>query len=149
MVAHEASPEFAWTAATFPAQRYVWFALKDPRVLRSTVLWHSNGGRHYAPWNGRHISVLGMEDVTAYFDRGLAESAEANSVNRQGIATSLTLSPKLPLTVNYIMAVTAIPRGWGRVTAITPAKNGVVLESDKGKPVRVPLDFNFLNSKPL
>jgi hypothetical protein len=51
MVAHEATPEFAWTAVIFPEQRYVWFALKNPRLLRS------NGGRHYAPWHGRHVSV--------------------------------------------------------------------------------------------
>ncbi len=67
MITHEAAPDFAWTAVTFPAQRYVWFALKDPRVLRSTVLWHSNGGRHYAPWSGRHTGVLGLEDVTSLF----------------------------------------------------------------------------------
>ena len=89
MVVHEATPDFAWTAVTFPAQRYVWFALKDPRVLRSTVLWHSNGGRHYPPWNGRHVNVLGMEDVTTYFHFGLAESARPNSISRRGFPTCL------------------------------------------------------------
>jgi hypothetical protein len=37
---------FAWSTVTFPEQRYVWFALKDPRILRETVFWMSNGGRH-------------------------------------------------------------------------------------------------------
>ncbi|HEY5792469.1 MAG TPA: hypothetical protein VIS74_04170, partial [Chthoniobacterales bacterium] len=78
----------AWTAAAFPREGFVWFALKDPRVLASTVFWHSNGGRHYAPWNGRHRGVLGLEEVTSYFHTGLAESAAPNPVSARGIPTS-------------------------------------------------------------
>jgi hypothetical protein len=147
MMAHEASPDFAWTAVTFPAQRYVWFALKDPRVLRSTVMWISNGGRHYPPWNGRHINVMGLEDVTSYFHLGLAESAKPNPVSRRGIATHLTLTSHRPLTVNYIMAVAAIPKNWGRVKTIVPSPKGVTLKSDKGRTVEAPLDPGFLYSK--
>lgn len=113
MITHEVSPDFAWTAVTFPSEHYVWFALKDPRVLRSTVLWISNGGRHYPPWNGRHVSVMGLEDVTSYFHLGLAESARPNPVSKRGIATYLTLKANTPLTVNYIMGVAATPREMG------------------------------------
>jgi hypothetical protein len=67
MLSARTGTRFGWTAVTFPQQRYVWFALKNPAVLASTVLWHSNGGRHYAPWSGRHRGVLGLEDVTSYF----------------------------------------------------------------------------------
>jgi hypothetical protein len=147
MMAHQASSDFAWTAVTFPTQRYVWFALKDPRVLRSTVMWISNGGRHYAPWNGRHVNVMGLEDVTSYFHLGLAESAKPNPVSRRGIATHLTLKSSSPLTVNYIMAVAAIPKNWGRVKSIVPSPKGVTLKSDKGRAVHAPLDLNFLYSK--
>ena len=147
MMAHQASPEFAWTAVTFPAERYVWFALKDPRVLTSTVLWISNGGRHYAPWNGRHVSVMGLEDVTSYFHLGLAESAKPNPVSKRGIATHLTLKANSPLTVNYIMAVAAIPKNWGRVKSIVRSAKGVTLKSDKGRTVHAPLDVDFLYSK--
>ena len=51
---------FAWTAVAFPQQRQVWFALKDPRLLRATIFWISNGGRYYPPWNGRHRNVMGL-----------------------------------------------------------------------------------------
>jgi hypothetical protein len=146
MIVHEATPRFAWTAVTFPQQRYVWFALKDPRVLRSTVFWLSNGGRHYSPWNGRHVNVMGLEDVTSYFDYGLAESARPNSINRRGITTCLQLRAETPLVVNYIMAVAAIPAGWGRVKTITSDAVGAVLRSDWGRTVRVPLDVDFLYS---
>ena len=144
MVTHEAMPDFAWTAVTFPKQRYVWFALKDPRVLRSTVMWISNGGRHYAPWNGRHVSVMGLEDVTSYFHLGLAESARPNPVNQRGIATALTLKASTPLTVNYIMAVAAVPENWGRVEVITPDAQGVTLRPTQGETIRVPIDTGFL-----
>ena len=50
--------DFAWNAVVFPEEGYLWFCLKNPRVLQHTILWHSNGGRHYAPWNGRHRNVL-------------------------------------------------------------------------------------------
>jgi hypothetical protein len=108
------------------------------------VMWISNGGRHYAPWNGRHVNVMGLEDVTSYFHLGLAESARPNPVSRRGIATHLTLKSGSPLTVNYIMGVAAIPAKWGRVKTITPDSKGVVLQSDQGRSVHAPLDLGFL-----
>jgi len=144
MVTHEAMSDFAWTAVTFPEEGYVWFALKDPRVLRSTVFWLSNGGRHYPPWNGRHVNVMGLEDVTSYFHLGLEESARPNPVNQRSIATALTLKASVPLTVNYIMGVAAIPQGWGRILVITPDAHGVTLRPTQGGTIRVPLDIGFL-----
>src|SRR5260370_37073653 len=52
LVSDDKAP-FAWTAVSFPKQRFVWFALKDPRVLRETVFWISNGGRHHPPSDRR------------------------------------------------------------------------------------------------
>ena len=146
MVVHEARPDFAWTAAAFPEERYVWFALKDPRVLRSTVMWISHGGRHYAPWNGRHAGVMGLEDVTSYFHYGLAESARPNPVSRRGFPTALPLRAAAPLAVSYIMAVAAIPAGFDRVREIRrdPQGGGVRLLSPGGRSVAVPLDTSFL-----
>lgn len=149
MFVHEDRPDFAWTAVAFPKQRYVWFALKDPRVLRSTVFWITNGGRHYAPWSGRHINVMGLEEVTSYFHYGLAESAQPNDVSRQGWATSMALSPAKPLAVNYIMGVAEIPEDFERVKSIKPGKDSITLVSTGNHRVQVPLDTEFLYSKPL
>jgi hypothetical protein len=146
MIVHESDPDFAWTAVSFPQERYVWFALKDPRVLASTVLWLSNGGRHYSPWEGRHVNVMGIEDVTSYFHLGLAASARPNPVSRRGIATHRAFKPDAPFTVNYIMGVAAIPRGWDRVKNITRNVDGIVLHPGKGRAVHVPLDPQFLYS---
>lgn len=144
MLTADAKLPFAWTAVTFPKERYVWFALKDPRVLRHTVFWISNGGRHYPPWNGRHVSVMGLEDITGYFHHGLAESAAQNPLNRRGIPTTLMLDPKKPAAINYIMAVAAIPAGFDRVKAIRKTAEGVELVAASGKRASGAVDVGFL-----
>ena len=142
---------FAWTAVTFPQECYVWFALKDPRILRQTVLWLSHGGRHYAPWNGRHVNVLGLEEVTSYFHYGLAESAAKNPLSARECPTCHHFNLETPLTVNYIMAVAAIPKGFDRVVAIIPAANGqsIQLISRSQRKICVALDLNFLGLEKL
>ena len=143
IVADDRQP-FAWTAVTFAKERFVWFALKDPRVLRNTVFWISNGGRHYAPWSGRHVNVMGLEEVTAYFHPGLAESVADNPIARTGHPTTVTLDPKRPTTINYIMAVVPIPAGFDEVKSIEPADRAVRINSNSGKSVQVPLSLEFL-----
>lgn len=137
---------FAWTAAVFPAERYVWFALKDPRVLRSTVLWMSNGGRHYEPWNGRHVNVMGLEEVTGYFHLGLAESVRPNHLSRMGYPTAVRLDKRKALTVNYIMGVARIPNGFGPVKRINAKTSGIVVMTGAGgHRIEIPLNLKFLH----
>ncbi|MEP6664344.1 MAG: hypothetical protein ABJC04_11850, partial [Verrucomicrobiota bacterium] len=135
-----------WTAVTFPTKGYVWFALKDSCVLRQTILWLSNGGRRYAPWNRRHVNVMGLEEVTSYFHYGLAESAKKNPLTAKGAQTCYHLQTKKPLVVNYIMAVAAIPSGFDRVAKISPSfdQQSVQLISRSGQSVSVPVALEFL-----
>jgi hypothetical protein len=136
---------FAWTAVAFPEQGYAWFALKDPRVLNSTLLWISNGGRYAAPWNGRHTAVMGLEEITGYFDYGVAASVKRRFSVRPAHATTWPQRSDRPLVVNYIMALAAIPRGFGRVRAIVPVPGGVELRAGAARPVRAALDTGFLS----
>ncbi len=147
MIVSDPNTAFSWTAVTFPEQRFVWFALKNPRVLRQTILWISNGGRHYPPWSGRHVNVLGLEEVTAFFHLGLAESARSNPLSQKGFPTSVTLDPRKPLVVPYIMAVARVPRGFDRVVEIQPstARQSVSLHSASGKEVAAEIDLDFLD----
>ena len=135
-----------WSAVTFPQERWVFLQLKDPEVLRNTLLWHSNGGRHYAPWNGRHRGVLGLEETTSYFHFGLAESAKPNALSRAGCPTAVMLSPKKPLRVAHIFAVAAIPRGFDLVADVRRAAGGVTLISASGRQVDVAVDTDFLRN---
>jgi hypothetical protein len=145
LVSNVAAP-FACTAVTFPQQRYVWFALKDPRILPETVFWLSNGGRHYPPWNSRHINVMGLEEVCSYFHSGLAESARKNPISARGFPTSVALNPKKPLVVPYIMGVARIPIGFDRVVSIRAAEGNrsIVLESASGRKAKAAVHLDFL-----
>ena len=150
MLSADPRDRIGWTVVAFPRQRFAWFALKDPRVLASTIFWISNAGRHYAPWSGRHINVMGIEDVTANFHRGLAESAAANPISRSGIPTHVKLNPTKPLVVNYIMGVVALPTSYDgsqiRLLSSTDGK-GIVLTWKSGGSVASPVDTSFLYTR--
>jgi hypothetical protein len=147
MILSDVERPFAWTAVVFPKLRLVWFAIKEPRVLRGTIFWISNGGRHYPPWNGRHVNVMGLEEVTSYFHFGLAESARKNPLTDRGFTTCLQLNPQRPLIVNYIMGAAKVPAGFDRVVAIEPAEGGtaITLTSAGGKTVMAALALDFLS----
>lgn len=144
-IAHQDTANFAWMAVAFPREGYAWFSLKDPRVLPTTILWISNGGRHYPPWNGRHVNVMGLEDVNSFFPLGIAPAEKPNPINRTGCKTVATLTPEKPTLVNYIMAVAAIPRGFSLVQKIVPTSTGVTLVSPARHRVSVKLDLPFLH----
>lgn len=146
MVCAKPGGDFAWSAAVFSREGYVWFSLKDPRVLASTVMWHSNGGRHYAPWNGRHRGVLALEEVTGHFHDGLAESAARNALNARGVPTVLTLNRRRPTVVNVIMGVAAVPAGFDQVKTIERGEGAVILTGSGQRRVTVPLDWEFLHA---
>lgn len=137
----------AWSTVTFANCGYLWFSLRDTAVLNSTILWFSHGGRHYAPWNGRHRGVLGVEDVTGNFHFGLAESADQNPRAEQGIPTSLRLTRRQPTEVNYIMGIVPIPADFDRVKAIRFTTGGIVLRSHSGLRIEHQVDWGFVASK--
>ena len=144
MLVADPSVKIGWNAVAFPEEGYVWFALRNPRVLTSTVLWISNGGRHYPPWNGRHVNVMGVEDVTAWFHYGLAESAEPNPLTALGYKTHQVLSAEKPMMVRYIMGVAPIGKHFERVANIRVGDNAMTLEGEAGEAVKVPVDVKFL-----
>lgn len=144
MIHHWDADDFAWAAVVFPEKQFVWFSLKNPAYLASTVLWHSNGGRHYAPWNGRHRGVLGVEEVTAYFHLGLAASLARNPWKEKGVPTSLNFARRKPTRVPYIMGVAALPAGFDAVQTIRRTATGIRLQSRRGQPIDHVVDLSFL-----
>jgi hypothetical protein len=137
--------DFAWSAVSFPDERYVWFALKNPESLHNTVLWLSNRGRYYAPWSGRHECVLGIEEVTSYFHYGLAESVAANPVSDLGYPTFETFDPSESCEIRYLFGVAATPPGFGRVNAIEPSGEQAITITDRaGTSVQASVDWHFV-----
>ena len=136
----------AWTAVAFPEEGYVWFSLRDPRVLASTLLWMSNGGRYYAPWNGRHVNVMGVEDITGFFHVGLAESVAGNALSARGLRTHHDLDAQTPFAVKYIMGLAAIPNNFERVNDLIVEPDSVTLVGANGLTIRTPVNTAFLKA---
>ncbi|MBF9037439.1 hypothetical protein LSUCC0246_02800 [Rhodobacterales bacterium LSUCC0246] len=63
VVGIEASDHYlGWTAVTRPVEGDLFLSLRAAKAMPMTMLWHSNGGRDYAPWSGRHFGCLGVEE---------------------------------------------------------------------------------------
>jgi len=78
----------------------------DATVFPSLLLWVSNRGRDYAPWNGRHLA-LGVEPVCAAFDLGPAVSTAPNPIAAGGTTTAHAFDPDHPFTTRYRIGVEA------------------------------------------
>jgi hypothetical protein len=135
----------AWTTATNTDAGYVWFSLKDPGVLRTTVFWIENHGRHGHPWNGRN-NCLGLEDVTSHFADGLAASIRENTLTREGVKTAVELKGGEPFVVNYIQGVVRIPAGFDVVEKLEFSPGKVTFISVGGPRVTAPVKHEFLKS---
>jgi hypothetical protein len=137
--------DLGWAAVTFPARGYLWFSLKNRRLLPSTALWCSNGGRHYPPWSGRHRGVLGVEDVIGALPLGLAASARRNAFSRAGVPTVLQLSPEFPVVIPYVMGVVPVPPEFGGVAHVQIEPRKLIFTDAAGHVVVHPVDTRFLN----
>lgn len=135
----------AWMTATFTDSNYVWFSLKDPAVLSTTVFWIENHGRHGHPWNGRN-NCLGLEDVTAHFADGLKASTEDNILSKEGVRTAVELKSDKPTTVNYIQGVVKVPEGFEMVRTLEFSPGQVTFVSTTGKKVTAPVRHEFLKT---
>lgn len=146
MVVADRKPAFAWTAATCAEGGWVWFGLKNPRVLPQTLVWFSNGGRDYAPWNGRHRNAIGLEEICGYFHLGHAASIADNPVVASGSPTAITLTPDAPTVVSYMFGLAAVPSDFGAVRDIVGAAGGVTLIDTNGRTVFAACDLNFITA---
>jgi len=124
----------------------VWISLKDPRTLPSTLFWISNGGRHGAPWSGRHLRRLALEEVCGHFSDGL-EISKQNRLKAEGVPTTLAFKAKEAKSIRNIHLVHPVAPGFGRVERIDPGGNGtyITVTGSQGKTARVPVDWAFLH----
>ncbi|MCY3020722.1 MAG: hypothetical protein NTW87_17025, partial [Planctomycetota bacterium] len=123
----------------------LWFSMRDPNILPTTVFWIENHGRHGSPWNGRN-RCLGLENVCSYLNEGMPISAEPNSVNKEGIPTALDLSPRRPTAVNYIQGAVQIPPGFTMVKTLEFGAGTVTFVSVTGKKVTAPVKYEFVRT---
>jgi hypothetical protein len=138
----------AWFTVTFPQEHYLWFSLKNPRQLTSTLLWHSDGGLKEPPWNGRYRPVMGIEETTGYFDFGLNALARSDPLSRRALPTTLELKAGETLRIPYVMGVVTLPGEFDWVSAVQFGPGHIVFTSNSKITVRQAVDFRFF-SEPL
>lgn len=124
---------------------WIWFSLKDPAVLASTVFWMENHGRHGRPWYGRN-NCLGLEDVTACFADGLEASTKENVLTKEGAKTALDLKADQSTMINYIEGVVKVPREFDSVKILEFEAGKVTFVSNNGQRVTAPVRHEFLKS---
>ncbi len=133
----------AWLTAVREDKGWMWFALKDPKVLTSTVFWLENHGRHGLPWFGRN-NCVGVEDVTAFFADGLAPSATANILTNEGIRTAVDITDGY--RVNYIQGVVKIPAGYKETSNVEFGAGSITFISPNGFRVKASVRHDFLKT---
>ena len=112
-------PGFGWCAVARPGDLYL--SLRDAGALPMTMLWHSNGGRDYAPWNGRHRACLGVE-----------EGAAGHMI---GEDVALALGGR----VEVLHVTGALPWSGGAVASVIHRDGMVRVTSEDGTEARLPI----------
>ncbi len=142
---NDPSKEFVFSSVSLPDEGYLYFQLKDPRVLSETMLWMSNGGRHYPPWNGRNIGVLGLEEITAYYYFGRTQSVQPNLLQEKGYRTFSDIHAHEPFVVKLIMGIVPISSSFRGVKDIVRKDaSTIVIEGKAGERIEVPCKVDFL-----
>ena len=123
-----------WTAVTRPAEGDLFLSLRDARALPMTMLWHSNRGRDYAPWSGRHV-CLGVEEGAAAYLLPLSGAAVA--------PPDLPLRPDGRAEVRHVIGAVAWPSG-EPVAEVVEDGDAVVVRGEGGAQHRLPFRAGFL-----
>lgn len=132
--AHDA--RIGWTVLMRNAEDDMLVVLKDAVLMPVTMLWISNGGRDFAPWNGRHTGVIGIEDGRAAGATGLRAAMRDNRINAFGVPTTLALGPRH--VIWHAMVSLPRPPGWSAVLSVALADNMLTLTERGGAQVSVP-----------
>lgn len=103
--------ELGWTAILREAENDIVFFLKLAKAMPITMLWYSNGGRNYSPWNGRHTGVIGIEDGCSPGGDGQRASLGDNAVAREGVPTAIPLRHGLTTRMAHVTGAVARPDG--------------------------------------
>lgn len=102
---------FGWVAVTRPATQDLYLSLRDAQALPLSMFWHSNGGRHYAPWSSRHIGVLGIEEGVGFEGRGFLSADTQAAMQADGQPMALDLSPLGQVEVRHAIGQIAWASG--------------------------------------
>jgi len=129
MIAPRVRTGLAWNALRFSG--HAWFSLRRVEDFPTTVLWISNGGRSAAPWSGRHVGRIGIEDVCSYFAEG-HEPSITSPLEHVGIPTAREFRPTEAVRLRVVQAVVALPEEFGRIADIRERDGRAVIVDISG-----------------
>jgi hypothetical protein len=132
-----------WTAVARNQDRDIYLSLRNAARLPMTMLWFSNGGRDYAPWNGRHVNVLGVEEGINRSLLGHSARQVPNPLDAAGVPTGLTLTENGTTEVRHVTGSLAWDED-GRIVDIRATEGGIAIETASGTVQTVPCDLSFL-----
>jgi hypothetical protein len=126
-----------WTAVTRPSEGDLYLALRNARAMPMSMFWHSNGGRDYPPWNGRHVACLGTEEGAALHMLGISSEADLAGPG------ALTLTPGGVATVLHAIGAIDWPSG-EPVSSVEPGNGAVTVVGEGGARRTVPCRTGLL-----
>ena len=132
-----------WTAVVRPQEGDLFLSLRNPAVLPMTMLWHSNGGRDYAPWNGRHKGCLGVEEGAALPMLGLSSQETPDPLSAAGQPPLVRLDPQGTVEVRHVIGAIAWPEGQS-VAGVMLEGDVLTITGDWGAERKVPLRGSWL-----
>ncbi len=132
-----------WTAVTRPATGDLYLSLRHAQKLPMTMLWHSNGGRDYAPWSGRHIGCLGVEEGAALPLLGFGATETPDPLTSVGQNAGLTLHPDQTAEVRHVIGAIAWPSA-EPVQSVVASGDSLIITGEGGANRQVPFDAAFL-----
>lgn len=136
-----------WSAVVRDEEDDIVFFVKDADVLPVTMLWYSNGGRDYPPWNGRHTGVLGIEDGCAAGAAGHRAALSDNAVARTGVPTCLTLQAGTTHRIAHLTGAIDRPNGWTCIADVELAGATLILTDISGAVRTLPVLQNFFEER--
>jgi hypothetical protein len=132
-----------WTAVVRQGEGDLVLSLKNARALPMTMLWHSNGGRDYAPWNGRHFGCLGVEEGAALPFLGLSSRETPDPLTAAGQPALVTLDPAGTVEVRHILGAIRWPTGQS-VAGVMLDGDVLTVTGDWGAERRLPIRGGWL-----
>lgn len=109
-----------------------------------TMLWHSNGGRDYAPWLGQNRTCLGIEEGAALPVLGISAKETPNPLAAAGQNDLVTLAPRGVVDIRHIIGAISWPSGQA-VAGIQLEGDMLTVTGDWGAERRLPIGGDWLN----
>ncbi len=134
--------DLGWTTVAREKEGDLFISLRNAARLPMTQLWFSNGGRDYAPWSGRHLGCLGVEEGLNRKMLGDSMARTPNPLDAAGIPSGLTLTPDGTAEVRHVIG--SVPwDGDPAIISVTPVADGIEIRTAAGAKT-IPCDLGFL-----